>query len=80
MTKTKMAVTLEPELVDRLDRCVVEARYANRSRLVEEAVMEKLERLDRSLLARECAKLDPIEEQAMAEEGIRADAAEWPEY
>jgi hypothetical protein len=31
-------------------------------------------------LERECAKLDPCEEQALAEIGVNADLAEWPEY
>lgn len=38
----------------------------------------RLSRVDR--LAEECAKLDPADERAMAEEGLAADAAEWPEY
>ena len=41
---------------------------------------EKLERLERSRLARECAKLDPIFEKGLAEEGVSQDLAEWPEY
>ncbi|HEX8211009.1 MAG TPA: hypothetical protein VF584_12625 [Longimicrobium sp.] len=28
----------------------------------------------------ECAKLDPTEERALAEEGLAADLADWPEY
>ena len=30
--------------------------------------------------AEECAKLDPAAERAMAEEGLGADTAGWPEY
>jgi hypothetical protein len=41
---------------------------------------EKPERFDRIRLARECAKLDPKFEQAMAEEGISRELAKWPEY
>jgi hypothetical protein len=37
-------------------------------------------RRDRRRLARECAKLDKPAERAMAEEGMAADFAEWPEY
>ena len=44
------------------------------------AVAEKLARLDRSRLARECAKLLPGEEQQLADEGMGRDASEWPEY
>lgn len=35
---------------------------------------------DTTRLEEECAKLDPNEEQALAEEGITQDAAEWPPY
>ncbi|MXY98177.1 MAG: hypothetical protein F4Z29_10630 [Gemmatimonadetes bacterium] len=44
--------------------------YKNRSQAIEEAVSEKLDRLKRGRLARECAKLDPVEEQELAEEGF----------
>jgi hypothetical protein len=37
-------------------------------------------RPDREALARECAKLDPAEEKAMAEEGMAAELADWPPY
>ena len=39
-----------------------------------------LERLSRTRLARETAKLDPDEEKALAEEGLSAELAAWPEY
>jgi hypothetical protein len=44
------------------------------------AVSEKLDRLDGSRLARECAKLDVVEEQALADEGLGAELEQWPEY
>jgi len=47
---------------------------------VQEAITEKLARMERSRLARECAKLDRASEQAMAEEGMSDEAAKWPEY
>jgi hypothetical protein len=34
----------------------------------------------RTRLARECAKLEPKEEKAFAEEGFSASAETWPEY
>lgn len=34
----------------------------------------------RERLAEECAKLDPGEERALAEEGLCADTEAWPEY
>lgn len=80
MPKTKVAVTLDTKLVGRLDRLVREARFPNRSQAIETALMEKLTRLDRTRLARECAELDPRQERALAEEGLGSELAEWPEY
>jgi hypothetical protein len=36
--------------------------------------------LEKSWLARECAKLNPLFEKAMAEEGLSEELSEWPEY
>jgi len=80
MSRTKIAISLDEVTVARLDRLVAEELFPNRSRAIEEAVSEKLERLERSRLARECAKLDPIFEKGLAEEGVSEDLAEWPEY
>lgn len=35
--------------------------------------------IDRSRLAQECAKLDPVFEQQLAEEGLSEDLADWPD-
>ena len=80
MPKAKIAITLDESLLARLDRLVATAVFPSRSRAVEEAVEEKLGRLERGRLARECAKLDPAFEKVLAEEGLAKDAAEWPEY
>ena len=80
MPKAKVAVTLDTHTLRRVDRLVREARYPNRSQAIEVAVAEQLDRLERRRLVEECAKLDPVAERAMAEEGLGADAAGWPEY
>jgi len=80
MAKAKVAITLEEDLLARLDELVAARRFASRSGAVEEAVEEKLSRIDRSRMARECAKLDEGFEQQLADEGLSGDLAEWPEY
>lgn len=80
MPKTKVAVTIEAGLVDRVDDLVAHQRFRNRSQAIEAALAEKLERMARSRLAEECAKLDPAEETALAEEGIAGGPETWPEY
>ncbi len=80
MGVAKVAVSMDNRLLRRLDSLVKREVFRSRSEGIQKAVAEKLERLERSRLARECAKLAPAEEQEMAEEGIVEDMAEWPEY
>jgi metal-responsive CopG/Arc/MetJ family transcriptional regulator len=80
MSTTKVAVTIDTELLAQLDELVTRHVYPNRSKAIQAAVQDKLMRFRRNRLARECAKLDPHAEQALAEEGIDQELAEWPEY
>lgn len=80
MATAKIAITIEQELLTRLDQLVKEQRLPSRSRAVQEALRDKLDRLDRSRLARESSKLDPAQEQRLADEGLAEDAEQWPEY
>ena len=80
MAKAKVAVTLDAETLQKLDQLVRRKKFPSRSQAIQEAVEEKLERVERSRLARECAKLDPDFEKSMAEEGISEELGSWPEY
>jgi Arc/MetJ-type ribon-helix-helix transcriptional regulator len=80
VARTKVAISLDESILGRLDKLVQKQVFPNRSQAIEEAVAEKLARLERSRLAQECAKLDPTFEKALAEEGLSEDLAEWPEY
>jgi metal-responsive CopG/Arc/MetJ family transcriptional regulator len=77
---TKVAVSLDLKLLEQLDRLVAERVFPNRSQAVQDAVRDKLDRLARTRLARECAKLDASAERELADEGLASDASEWPEY
>jgi metal-responsive CopG/Arc/MetJ family transcriptional regulator len=80
MPKTKLAITLERDLVEDLDELVAHHQFVNRSQAIEAALAEKLARLAHTRLAREAAKLDAREEKEFAEEGLSADATAWPVY
>ena len=80
MPKRKVALTLETDLVGRVDELVAQQRFRNRSQAVEAALAEKLQRIARTRLAGECAKLDPKEEKALAEEGLAGSLETWPDY
>jgi metal-responsive CopG/Arc/MetJ family transcriptional regulator len=80
MSTAKIAITIEEELLGKLDRLVAGKAFPNRSKAIQEAIQEKLTRINKSRLAKECAKLDPKIEKAMADEGLPRDDREWPEY
>ena len=80
MSKTKIAITLDEQFIEQLDRLVSENIFQNRSQAIQEAVDEKLKRLKRTRLAKECSKLDLAFEKAMAEEGLSEDLSRWPKY
>jgi Arc/MetJ-type ribon-helix-helix transcriptional regulator len=80
MSQTKVAITIEEGVLARVDALVRRKVYRNRSKAIQEAVQEKLARLERSRLAEECAKLDPAFEKAMADEGLSEELAAWPKY
>jgi len=80
MSKTKIAITLDEQYIDQLDRLVSEHVFQNRSQAIQKAVEEKLSKMKRTRLAKECAKLDRVFERAMAEEGLTEDLSQRPEY
>jgi metal-responsive CopG/Arc/MetJ family transcriptional regulator len=80
MSTTKVAIHLDEDLLKRVDQLVEERRFPDRNQVIQVALREKIAKLDRSRLLAEAAKLDPEEEQALAEEGMVGDVAEWPLY
>jgi metal-responsive CopG/Arc/MetJ family transcriptional regulator len=80
METTKVAISINRETLERLDRLVKKQIFPNRSKAIQEAIEDKLSRLERTRLAEECAKLDSTAEQAMAEEGLSEELGRWPEY
>ena len=80
MGASKIAITLDNDMVKKLDMLVKSNIFPNRSKAIQEAVAEKLTRIEKSRLAQECAKLDPDFEQSLAEEGFTSELEEWPEY
>ena len=80
MARAKVAISLDEITLGQLDRLVKARVFPNRSQAIQEAIAEKITRLDRSRLARECAKVDPAYEKALAEEGLSTELSEWPEY
>ena len=72
MATAKIAISLDEGTVKRLDRLVKNRIFPSRSKVIQDAVEEKLKKLGKGRLARECAKLDPEFEKALADEGLSA--------
>ena len=79
MATTKVAISLDSKLLERLDRLVSQRVFRNRSQAVQDAIRDKLDRLAHCAWPR-CAKLDVGAEQELADKGLANDATEWPEY
>ncbi|MCK5681716.1 CopG family transcriptional regulator [bacterium] len=80
MATAKIAITIEEETLFRLDLLVKSRIFPNRSKAIQDAVKEKLSKIEKNRLEAECAKLDPKFEQALADEGLFSEIKEWPEY
>jgi len=81
MHSAKIAISLEADLLQKLDGYVKRKLFINRSQAVQMAIKEKIDRLEQNRLAAECAKLNPLFEQSMADEGLeQEDLSEWLEY
>lgn len=80
MPTRKVAITIDAELLEQVDRWVATGEFPNRSRAMQAGLTRLREdRVKRRSLVRELAKLDPAEERALAEERLCGEAP-WPEY
>ena len=74
MPTAKVAITLDTETLKSVDRWVIQGRYPNRSRAIQAAIREKLERWRHSRLKEALELIDPREERSLAEEWLAGDA------
>ncbi|OGJ86031.1 MAG: CopG family transcriptional regulator [Candidatus Raymondbacteria bacterium RifOxyA12_full_50_37] len=80
MSVAKLAISLDSSILKKLDRLVAQHLFPSRSRAIQDALGEKLAKIDKSRLAMECEKLDPKEEKDLAEESLGAEGVEWEKY
>lgn len=78
MTMAKVAITVDRDLLRDIDRWVLQGHYASRSQAVQAALREKVQRWQHVRLAAEVKKLNPREEQALADEAFSGEG--WPAY
>lgn len=79
MPAAKIAISIDPGTLSQVDELVRRGVAASRSKLIQDAVNDRLARLGKTRLALECAKLDPEAEQADAESWLAAESS-WPAY
>ncbi len=79
MGTAKVAITLQTGSVREIDRWVKEGRFPSRSRAIQTALDEMLTRRKKRRLIEELARLNPKQEQALAEESLSGEPA-WPRY
>ncbi|MBM2811084.1 MAG: transcriptional regulator, CopG family [Chloroflexi bacterium] len=80
MRASKVAVTIDQDLLREIDRWVSAGEFPSRSRVVQEGLARlRTERERHSSLIAELAKLDVAEEQHLAEEWL-AGEADWPRF
>jgi Arc/MetJ-type ribon-helix-helix transcriptional regulator len=78
MPAAKIAISLDPKALEEVDRLVQGGLFPSRSKVIQDAIAEKLQRLRRVRLAQECAKLDKAVEQAAADEFMPSETR-WPD-
>jgi metal-responsive CopG/Arc/MetJ family transcriptional regulator len=67
VTTTKIAISIDIEILNRIDRLVKNKMFANRSKAIQTAIEGLISKLDKSRLAIESSKLDKAEEQQLSE-------------
>ena len=80
MPTAKIAITVSEPILLKLDRLVKEHRYPNRSRAIQEALEEKISRLESNRLAEALQYIDSVAEKLDAEEGMLDEVDTWPTY
>ena len=80
MNAAKIAISIDPSLLGRVDDLVSRKVFRSRSEIFQVAVSAQVERIEEDALLRECAKLDPVEEQRFADMGLSNELTEWPAY
>ena len=80
MSVAKIAISIDDQLLAKLDIFVAQKKFKTRSQAIQIAVQNTVERLDHKRLIHACSQLDVHAERALADEGLTKDMEEWPEF
>lgn len=79
MSVAKIAISLDRDLLKKLDALIDQEHLDSRSQIISQAIEAILQQRSRAAFERECEKLDPAEEQGMAEERYTSEV-EWEKF
>ncbi len=78
MSAAKVAISIDEQILQEIDRWVAAGEYPSRSQVMQAAItVLREQRARRGTLIEELAKLDPVEERALADEFLAAETM-WP--
>jgi Arc/MetJ-type ribon-helix-helix transcriptional regulator len=80
MARIRITIEIDEPLLRELDRLTKHRRLKSRSQAISESIRLTIKQATTTRLARESAKLEAIEEQRVAEEGMSQDMQSWPTY
>jgi metal-responsive CopG/Arc/MetJ family transcriptional regulator len=80
MARIRITIEIDEPLLRELDRLIKHRRLKSRSQAIAESIRLTIKQATTTRLARESAKLEAIEEQRVAEEGMSQDMQSWPTY
>ena len=80
MQTAKIAITLDRAVLAQLDRRVTQQVFPQPQQCHPGSDCGEARTLGTQSSRAECAKLNPVVEQALAEEGSTQELAQWPEY
>lgn len=80
MPVAKIAISIDDQLLARLDGFIMQKKFKTRSQAIQLAVQNAVDRLDHKRLMHACMQLDINAERRLADEGLTKDLEEWPEF
>ena len=80
MSVAKIAISIDNHLLAKLDDFIALKKFKTRSQAIQMAVQDTIDRLDHKRLIHACSQLDIDSERRLADEGLKEDFDEWPEF
>jgi metal-responsive CopG/Arc/MetJ family transcriptional regulator len=80
MSIAKIAISIDNHLLEKLDDFIALKKFKTRSHAIQLAVQDTIDRLDHKRLINACSQLDIDSERTLADEGLKKDFDEWPEF